>query len=199
MLSRLVLLFVTVPLLELALLLQVGQWIGLGATITLVVATGLAGAALARQQGLRAFLAVQNELATGRLPGRSLLDGLSVLVGGALLLTPGILTDLLGFSLILPFSRRWLQRRLRQRMEQRMRKGTVELGVFGSSGFAGFSMRSTGWGATRRRPIGEADERASPSPGGSDPDWDADEEGGPRQELGTHRPGQNPLRAGRRS
>ena len=79
MLSRLILLFVAVPLLELALLLQVGQWIGLVPTVALVVATGFAGAALARQQGLGAFLAVQQELATGRLPGRSLLDGLSIM------------------------------------------------------------------------------------------------------------------------
>lgn len=168
MLSRLILLFVAVPLLELALLLQVGQWIGLGPTVALVVATGFAGAALARQQGLRAFLAVQQELATGRLPGRSLLDGLSILVGGALLLTPGILTDVLGFSLILPVSRRALQDVLRRRMERRIKEGDLRVAVFGAGGFGG-----TG---------GTGGSRAGASSGDEPPDdW-------PRQELGTHPP-----------
>ena len=97
MLGRLIF-FVAVPLLELAILLQIGQWIGLPSTIALVVTTGVAGAALARRQGIRAFLAVQRELASGRLPGRSLLDGLAILVGGALLLTPGVLTDVIGIE-----------------------------------------------------------------------------------------------------
>lgn len=168
MLSWLILLFVAVPLLELALLLQVGQWIGLGPTVALVVATGFAGAALARQQGLRAFLAVQQELATGRLPGRSLLDGLSILVGGALLLTPGILTDVLGFSLILPVSRRALQDVLRRRMERRIKEGDLRVAVFGAGGFGG-----TG---------GTGGSRAGASSGDEPPDdW-------PRQELGTHPP-----------
>ena len=134
MLSRLIFLFVAVPLVELAILLQIGQWIGLFATFALVVTTGVAGAALARQQGLRAFVAVQRELASGRLPGRSLLDGLAILVGGAFLLTPGVLTDLAGFSLLLPASRRWLQRIVRRGLERRIREGTVEFKVYGPEG-----------------------------------------------------------------
>lgn len=134
MLSRLIFLFVTIPLVELAILLQVGQWIGLWPTVGLVVATGIAGAALARHQGLRAFLAVQQELASGRLPGRSLLDGLSILVGGAFLLTPGILTDIVGFSLLLTPSRRWIQRAVQRRMERRINEGTVEFRVFTPGG-----------------------------------------------------------------
>ena len=130
MLSRLILLFVAVPLVELAILLQVAQVIGLVPTIALVVTTGVAGAALARHQGVRAFLAVQQELASGRLPGRSLLDGLSILVGGAFLLTPGILTDIAGFSLLVPLSRRWLQGVVKRRLERRIREGTVEFRVF---------------------------------------------------------------------
>lgn len=134
MLSRLIFIFVAVPLLELVILLRIGQWIGLMPTVALVVATGVAGAALARQQGVRAFLAVQRELAAGRLPGRSLLDGLSILVGGAFLLTPGVLTDLLGFSLLIPAPRRWLQHLARRRLERRIRQGTVEFQVFGPDG-----------------------------------------------------------------
>ncbi|MDE2874839.1 MAG: FxsA family protein [Gemmatimonadota bacterium] len=136
MLSRLILIFVAVPVLELVLLLRIGQWIGTMPTVALVVATGVAGAALARQQGLRAFLAVQRELAEGRLPGRSLLDGLSILVGGAFLLTPGVMTDVLGFGLLVPASRRWLQRLARRRLERRIREGTVEFQVYGADGAA---------------------------------------------------------------
>ena len=134
MLSRLIFLFVGVPLLELVVLLRIGQWIGLAPTVALVVTTGVAGAALARQQGMRAFLAVQRELASGRLPGRSLLDGLAILVGGALLLTPGVLTDLVGFSLLIPVSRRWLQRLARRALERRVREGSVEFQVYGPDG-----------------------------------------------------------------
>ena len=136
MLSRLIFLFVAVPLLELAILLRIGQWIGLMPTVGLVVTTGVAGAALARQQGIRAFLAVQRELASGRLPGRSLLDGLAILAGGALLLTPGVLTDLVGFSLLIPMSRRWLQRLGRRSLERRIREGSVEFQVYGPDGAA---------------------------------------------------------------
>lgn len=136
LLSRLIFIFVAVPLLELVILLRIGQWIGLMPTVALVVTTGVVGAALARQQGVRAFLAVQRELAAGRLPGRSLLDGLSILVGGAFLLTPGVLTDLLGFSLLIPGSRRWLQRLARRRLERRIREGTVEFQVYGTDGSA---------------------------------------------------------------
>ncbi len=136
MLTRLIFLFVAVPLVELAILLQVAQVIGLVPTIALVVTTGVAGAALARHQGLRAFLAVQQELAAGRLPGRALLDGLSILVGGAFLLTPGILTDIAGFSLLVPLSRRWLQGVVKRRLERRISEGTVEFTVFSPGGEA---------------------------------------------------------------
>ena len=136
MLSRLIFLFVAVPLLELAILLRIGQWIGLMPTVTLVVTTGVAGAALARQQGIRAVLAVQRELASGRLPGRSLLDGLSILAGGALLLTPGVLTDLVGFSLLIPVTRRWLQRLAGRSLERRIREGSAEFQVYGPDGKA---------------------------------------------------------------
>lgn len=184
MLSRLILLFVTVPLLELALLLKVGEWIGLGPTVALVVATGFAGAALARQQGLRAFLAVQQELAAGGLPGRSLLDGLSILVGGALLLTPGILTDVLGFSLIVPLSRRWLQGVLRRRMERRIKEGAVRFTVFGGPAGPAGSGEFGGFG--RGGGFGASGEPSEPTDGP-----DGRERSG--QELGTHPPGRNPL------
>ena len=148
-LSRLALLFVLVPLVELVLLIQLGQLVGLWPTLGLVVATGVVGAVLARAEGLRVLYQSRSELASGRLPGQALLDGISVLVGGAFLLTPGILTDVAGFSLLLPFSRRWLQRRVRRRLERGLEQGTIRIvemgpGSFGWSG--GFSSSQPGRG-----------------------------------------------------
>ena len=62
-----------------------------------------------------------------RIPGQAILDGLSVLIGGAFLITPGVLTDILGFSLLLPPSRRWLQRRVRSRLEQKIKDGSIHV------------------------------------------------------------------------
>jgi len=136
-LARLALLFVLVPVLELLLLIRMGEWVGLWPTLGLVVLTGAAGAALARAEGLRVFFQFQRELASGRLPGQALLDGISVLVGGAFLLTPGILTDVAGFTLLLPPTRRWIQRRVRARLERRIRDGTIRVMTMGTGGFAG--------------------------------------------------------------
>lgn len=125
--SRLALLFVIIPVLELMLLVKMGQVVGLVPTLALVLFTGVAGAAMARAEGLRVFWQFQRELGSGRLPGQALLDGISVLVGGAFLLTPGILTDLAGFTLLLPATRRLIQSRVRRALERRLRDGTIRV------------------------------------------------------------------------
>ena len=135
MFSWLLLLFVGIPLVELALLLKVGSLIGVLPTVGLVMTTGVLGAALARSQGIKAFMAVQGELAGGRLPGASLMNGLAVLVGGTLLLTPGILTDVFGFSLLVPFTRSVILRSFRRSMERNIREGRVQVHVFSPGGF----------------------------------------------------------------
>lgn len=127
MFIRLVLLFLLVPIVELALLIQIGRWIGLLWTLAIVVATALLGAALARRHGVRAWLAIQDELRAGRVPASALADGLLILIGGIVLLTPGLLTDLAGFALLLPPTRNALKRSLRRRFEQAVRRG--ETGV----------------------------------------------------------------------
>lgn len=134
MLARLALLFVVVPIVELALLIKLGQWVGFWPTLALVVTTGIAGAALARAEGLRTLMAFRRETAEGRLPGQPLLDGLAVLVGGAFLLTPGLLTDVAGFALLLPPSRRWIQGRARGWIEGRVRSGEIRFQVWTAGG-----------------------------------------------------------------
>jgi len=125
-LARLALLFILVPILELALLIRVGNWMGFWPTIALVAATGVVGAWLARREGLRAFARFREQLASGQMPEEAALDGVCILLGGAFLLTPGILTDLWGLSLVLPFSRTWLQRRLRAAAKRRIEDGTIQ-------------------------------------------------------------------------
>ncbi len=136
LLGRLALLFVVVPIIELVLLIELGQVVGLLPTLALVVFTGVAGAWLARAEGLRVFLSFQRELASGKLPGQAMTDGISVLVGGAFLLTPGILTDVAGFSLLLPPTRRWIQRHVRRRLERQIEDGTIRVVTMGSFGGA---------------------------------------------------------------
>jgi UPF0716 protein FxsA len=145
MFARLALLFVLVPLAELALLVRLGQIMGLWPTLGLVAGTGVLGAALARAEGLRAVGRVQAELAAGRIPGRALLDGLAILLGGAFLLTPGLLTDVAGFLLLLPPTRRWIRGRVRAMLERRMASG--ELRVFVLDPNATFTAGGAGLGA----------------------------------------------------
>ena len=129
MLLRLLALFILLPLAELALLIRVGQWIGVGWTIAIVAATGLLGAALARRQGARAWRAIQDEMRAGRMPAGAVLDGLLILVGAIVLLTPGILTDLLGFALLIPPTRRFFRGVLRRRVERAVRRGDTSFSV----------------------------------------------------------------------
>ncbi len=101
----LVLAFVGVPLLEIYVLVQVGQVIGAWWTILLLAVMSVLGAVLVRREGGRAWRALTDALRTGRMPARELADGGLILVGGTLMLTPGFVTDALGVLLILPFTR----------------------------------------------------------------------------------------------
>ena len=105
MFLRLLLLFTIVPLIELYLLITIGGYIGVAPTIAIVIGTGILGAWLARWQGLAVLRRITEETAAGRLPTDALVDGLLVLVAGAVLLTPGLITDTVGFALLIPTSR----------------------------------------------------------------------------------------------
>ncbi len=118
MFARLLILFTVVPLIELALLIKLGNRIGLWPTIFIVIATGVLGAALARSQGTQVIGAIRAEVAEGRPPTESLINGLLVLLGGVVLLTPGLLTDLLGFSFLIPFTRSWFKKKLQSRLRK---------------------------------------------------------------------------------
>jgi len=122
MLGYLILLFIGVPIIELAILIKIGQSIGLGYTLGLVVFTGILGAYLARWQGFVTLRKIQEDLSNARMPADRLLDGVLILCSGILLVTPGIITDLIGFTGLTPFSRnlvkRWLKRKIKDALSQ---------------------------------------------------------------------------------
>lgn len=105
---RLLLLFTVVPAVELWLLLQIGAVLGPTNTFLLIVVTGTLGAWLAKREGLGVLRTLTEELHKGIPPGSRLMEGALVVVGGLLLVTPGVFTDLTGFFLIAPPTRRWL-------------------------------------------------------------------------------------------
>ena len=104
--TRLLFLFVAVPLIELSLLIKLGKVLGTLNTILIVVLTGILGAAFARSQGAGIVSRIKNALNQGRIPGDELIQGLLIMAGGLMLITPGFITDLLGFALILPPARK---------------------------------------------------------------------------------------------
>lgn len=103
--SVLVLLFVVVPLVEIYILIQVGQVIGAWWTVLALIAVSVLGSYLIKREGSRAWEALKVALRTGRMPARELADGALILIGGTLLLTPGFLSDVVGMLMILPFTR----------------------------------------------------------------------------------------------
>lgn len=113
MFIRLLLPIILIPILEIYVLVESGRLIGAWPTVLLVVLTGIAGSWLMRHQGLELLRRIQQELTEGRMPAGVLVDGALVLVGGVLLLTPGFCTDLAGFTMIIPGTRRfwriWLE------------------------------------------------------------------------------------------
>ncbi len=124
----LVLLFLVVPLVELYVIIQVGSALGALNTVVLLIVMALAGGWLMKREGLGALRRVQSQLSQGRVPGTELVDGFLILFGGALMLTPGFLTDLLGLSLLIPPVRALVRRELARRFQLRVigRRGRDE-------------------------------------------------------------------------
>jgi UPF0716 protein FxsA len=120
MLLPLVLLFIVVPIAELAVIIQVGQAIGVWWTIALLIADSILGSVLMRTQGRAAWRRFNAAVQEARVPAREVLDGALVIFGGVLLLTPGFITDVLGLILLIPPARALVRRLLARRLERRM-------------------------------------------------------------------------------
>lgn len=106
------LLFVLLPIAEIMVLIEVGGRIGTLNTAVLVVLTALIGSLMLRQQGLSTLFRARERINSGALPLQEMMEGICLAVGGALLVTPGFITDAIGFVCLLPLSRRWLVQRV---------------------------------------------------------------------------------------
>lgn len=121
----LLLLFVGLPMIEIFVLIQVGQHIGAWSTIALLIAIAAVGSALLRRQGLATLATVQAAMARGELPANALLEGLVLVIAGVLMVTPGFVTDLAGFVCLLPPIRRGLARVLGAALLLRAQRGVA--------------------------------------------------------------------------
>lgn len=118
---------VLVPAAEIGILLYAGQTFGVWTTILLIILTGFLGAYLAKQQGLEIIRKTQEQLRRGEMPGDAILDGVSILVGGTLLLTPGFVTDTLGLLLLAPPTRKFFKVLMMKAFRNWINKGNIKV------------------------------------------------------------------------
>jgi UPF0716 protein FxsA len=131
MMGRLLFLFILVPLLELYILIKIGGTLGAFQTVALVVFTALLGIVLARFEGLRTLQQIRQSLAQGIVPAEEMVDGVLIFIGGVLLITPGVLTDLFAVVLLIPYTRTIFKRWLRRRFDRMVAAGNVRLDYYG--------------------------------------------------------------------
>ncbi|MDM8526861.1 FxsA family protein [Anaerolineales bacterium HSG24] len=131
MLARLLLLFIIVPMLELVLLIELGQWVGTLPTLGLIMVTGVVGAFLAKRQGIAVLKRIQTDTQTGRLPAESIFDGVMILVAGAFLMTPGILTDSFGFLCLFPPTRQAIKKLIWVQIRRMVQNGQFHISTSG--------------------------------------------------------------------
>lgn len=112
----LLLLFIFVPIIEIGLFIQLGGFLGLWPTISLVLITAFVGASLVRSQGLQTLMSVQTRLQQGELPAQQIVEGVMLAIAGVLLLTPGFMTDALGMLVLLPTTRGMIAKKLMEKM-----------------------------------------------------------------------------------
>ncbi len=130
-------LFLLIPIIEIYFLIKVGEVIGAWPTIFLVVLTAVIGAALLRQQGLSTLARLQNNISQGKIPAQEMVEAVMLAVGGALLMTPGFVTDTIGFLCLLPFSRKFIAAKIikRSAMTLNARMGGFSQGTSGGPPF----------------------------------------------------------------
>ncbi len=130
MFIKLLILFTLIPIIELYVLIEAGHQIGIAATIGMIILTGIAGAYLARTQGFNLINKIQTDLNQGIIPTQEMLDGVMILAGGLLLLTPGFCTDLFGFCLLTPATRQFFKVWLKKWLDLRIKSGEINIQQF---------------------------------------------------------------------
>ena len=126
-LSYLIVLFIGLPIVELALLFELHGAVGFLPTVMLVLLTGVVGAALVRRQGLATLLKIQREMSVGNVPAPQMMDGVMILLAGALLVTPGLITDVTGFLLLVPYVREHIRLWIGKMIERKIRSGYIQV------------------------------------------------------------------------
>lgn len=121
--NKLLILFVIVPVTELYILIEVGKKIGGLTTIGIIILTGIIGAYLVKGQGFMILKKIQSDLNEGIIPGDSLIQGAIILAGGIFLLTPGFVTDIIGFIFLIPVSRRVVKKYLLKWLKKKTKEG----------------------------------------------------------------------------
>ncbi|MCD6138379.1 MAG: FxsA family protein [Deltaproteobacteria bacterium] len=127
MFVKLLLGFILIPFIELYLLIKIGQFVGAFNTILIVIFTGIAGAYLARLEGIRTLFKVRESLNSGKLPAEEMLDAMLIFVAGAVLLTPGFITDLAGILILIPRTRYLFKRWLRKKFDQWISQNRINI------------------------------------------------------------------------
>ncbi|WDV45205.1 FxsA family protein [Clostridiaceae bacterium M8S5] len=127
MIGKLILLFIGVPIVELFILLKLASITSTLTTIFIIITTGMVGAYLAKKEGRSILRNIRFELNNGHMPANNLIDGLCVLIGGAFLITPGIITDLVGFTLVLPFTRILYREYIKAKFTNMLNRGTINI------------------------------------------------------------------------
>lgn len=136
MFLRLLMILTLVPLVEIYVLLRISDRLGWQGTFLLVILTGFLGASLMRRQGLRLFIDIQKSLAQGQMPSEALTRGFFVFVGGLVLLTPGVLTDIIGLSFLFPPTQKLWKQSFQKKWHRAVDQGHVH--VYSSTHFRGF-------------------------------------------------------------
>jgi UPF0716 protein FxsA len=129
MLYKIFLLFTIIPIVELIILIKLGQYIGLWYTIWLIVLTGAVGAVLAKRESLEVIHSIRRDLNEGILPGRCIVDGLLIFMGGVMLIVPGILTDVAGFVFIIPFTRYKIREKIIDWLRKKFIEGSFNISI----------------------------------------------------------------------
>ncbi len=146
----LLLLFIVMPIIEIALLLRAGEAFGWWPTLLFVIATAILGSSMLRQQGLATLNKARSRVDSGEMPAQQLLEGVFIMIGGVLLLTPGLITDLFGFLCLIPVTRQWLATQLSKRAFVGFSAGMPG----GAAGHSGQAREASGK-VTRRSSAGE--------------------------------------------
>lgn len=125
MLFKLILLFTLLPLIDFAILLNIGSYIGFKYTLAIVILTGLTGAYFAKREGRDIITKIKFDISQGKMPADELLGGLCVIIGGAFLLAPGLITDVLGLMLVLPITRTSFVNIIKRRFKSMLTGGSL--------------------------------------------------------------------------